>query len=492
MSKLSKTLMGGLLLACLCFALPATAEAASAKSAASERTQITAEKPDVQDERNGAHQQQVQERQVQIQRSTQDGTYLKGAAPSSFSGYWRQTGGRWWFQLTVPFEGYNYLRDAHVKIEGSYYYFDNSGYMVTGWYQSGGYWYYFNASGAQQFGWEKIGSTWYYLDPEYGYMYADEWLESGSTRYYLSKSGAMAVNTWLEVLYDDYSEWYFYGADGLEVRGWQKIGGEWYYFDPEYGYMYSNYWMETGDTYYYLGEDGAMYANEWLCDWGGEDGEYWEYWYYYDANGLEVRGWQLIGGKWYYFDPDDGDMWAETWVPGTGDTYYWVGEDGAMYVNKWMQYEDGWYYYGADGKEYRGWNRIGASWYYFEPNVWNSSDYYIGQMHTGWLHLDEKYNDGQEDTWYYLGKDGAMRTGWVHTDEDGDGYADTWYYQGADGRGYTHWHKIGGVWYHFGEDFGEMYADGYLYLDCENRWGEFAASGAWIRYVPASLVPAEE
>lgn len=409
MRKHIKVLMSGLLLACLCFALPATVEAASAKSEAAVQEKVLEKKQS---------EQPADESAAKLQRSDEAVQYLKGAAPQNFTGRWMQDRYGWWFQLTTPFQGYSYLRDAHVIIEGSYYYFNNSGYMVTGWYQSNGYWYYFNASGAQQFGWEKVGSKWYYLDPSDGHMWADTWLsENDNTCYYFTKSGAMAENTWLQT---PDGTWYFYKPGGLEARGWAQVGSKWYYFDLEDGAMYSDYWLEEDknndgiwETCYYLGTDGAMYANQWLYNW------LWEYDYEQEE---EVK------------------------------VYYW-------------------FYYGADGKEYRGWNRVGASWYYFDP--------YRGAMYDGWFWADEN-NDGQEDTWYYLGTDGAMRTGWIHTTDD------LWYYHGSDGRGYTHWHKIGGVWYHFDDVSGEMYEDGYYYLPCENKYAQFADGGAWMGYVPSS------
>lgn len=32
----------------------------------------------------------------------------------------------------------------------------------------------------------------------------------------------------------------------------------------------------------------------------------------------------------------------------------------------------------------------------------------------------------------------------------------------------------------FGETYGEMYSDGICFLECEGRYAEFAASGAWL------------
>ena len=43
------------------------------------------------------------------------------------------------------------------------------------------------------------------------------------------------------------------------------------------------------------------------------------YWYYFDDNGYMLTGWQYIGEKWYYLEPDEGNnpghMWANTVTP---------------------------------------------------------------------------------------------------------------------------------------------------------------------------------
>ena len=54
------------------------------------------------------------------------------------------------------------------------------------------------------------------------------------------------------------------------VTIWAKIGGKWYYFDPD-GKMLANAWHYTTPYWYYLKSDGSM-----------------------------ATGWQEVGGKWYY------------------------------------------------------------------------------------------------------------------------------------------------------------------------------------------------
>ena len=51
-------------------------------------------------------------------------------------------------------------------IDGSWYYFDADGWMMTGWVQVKGKWYYLGSDGAMTTGLQTIGGKWYYLDDD--------------------------------------------------------------------------------------------------------------------------------------------------------------------------------------------------------------------------------------------------------------------------------------------------------------------------------------
>ena len=70
------------------------------------------------------------------------------------------------------------------------------------------------------------------------------------------------------------------------VIGWQRIRGNWYFFQGS-GAM-SIGWQQAGGSWYYLNNSGAM-----------------------------LTGWQKIGDYWYYFR-ESGLMAADTWI----DSYY--------------------------------------------------------------------------------------------------------------------------------------------------------------------------
>ena len=191
-------------------------------------------------------------------------------------------------------------KNEWVQMGGEWFYFDNNGQIVTGWYKVGA-WYYFDDNGVMQTGWQLIDGKWYYLRPS-GSMYTG-WLPWGNTYYYLDSSGAM-------------------------VTGWKKISGTWYYFLGS-GAMVKG-WKQIDGTWYYLESDGAMHTG-WLLS--GST------WYYFDTHGAMVTGWKRSGGNWYYFE-DSGAM-KTGWLEDAGKWYY-LAEDGHMVTGKVV----------IDGKEY--------------------------------------------------------------------------------------------------------------------------------------------
>ena len=100
---------------------------------------------------------------------------------------------------------------------------------------------------------EKIDGTWYYFDGS-GYMLADKWKKRpDGTWYYFDKSGEMATG-WKKIN----NEWYFFRADGEMVTGWVKYADEWYFLDRQGGNMLSKQFVKSGNGWYYLNEDGTM------------------------------------------------------------------------------------------------------------------------------------------------------------------------------------------------------------------------------------------
>lgn len=84
-------------------------------------------------------------------------------------------------------------RSEWFMIHEEWYYFDENGRMVTGWYFDPAYqaWFYLKPDGSMAVGWIRLpDGKWYYLNPvsdgKRGIMYADAWIDG----YYLGKDGA--------------------------------------------------------------------------------------------------------------------------------------------------------------------------------------------------------------------------------------------------------------------------------------------------------------
>lgn len=213
--------------------------------------------------------------------------------------------------------------------------------------------------------------------------------EDGSLRYFDPETGAMVTNQW----HNEYEAvWYYFGADGTAVSGWQSIGGDKYYFYPEshdmaYGRVQidgKNYFLNTPGA----NADGRMQHSGWFYD------SIYGKWSYATSDGELLTGWHNLGGAWYYFN--------ESGVMLTG----WINDSGT------------WYYTNASGAMVTGWLNIGGAWYYFSGSGAMAHDAWVGD--------------------YYLQSSGAMATNaWVgsyYVGEDGKwipGYGLVWYKSGS-------------------------------------------------------------
>ena len=265
--------------------------------------------------------------------------YIDGSAQR---GQWMHDSNGWWY---VDASG-SYPSNEWRVIDGSYYYFNGSGYMCTNWLNYGGAWYWLGGSGAMATGWRSIGGSWYFFDDS-GAM-ASGWKQIGGTYYYFNSSGAMQTG-WLNTG----GAWYYLSGSGAMATGWLSLGGTWYWFDDS-GAMASG-WSVIDGSYYYFNGSGAMQTG-WLNRGGA--------WYYLSGSGVMATGWQAIGGTWYWFDAS-GAM-ATGWKLISG-TYYFFDSSGAMQSDKWVgdyyllpsgematnQWVGG-YYVGADGRWVRG------------------------------------------------------------------------------------------------------------------------------------------
>ena len=222
-----------------------------------------------------------------------------------------------------------------------------------------------------------------------------------------------------------------------------------YYFDNDGSMQTELVRCEDGNLRYFDPETGVMVTNQWYND-------YEAVWYYFGADGTAVSNWQLIGGDWYYFYPENHDM-AYGRVQIDGKNYFLntpgANADGRKQHSGWI-YDSiygKWLYATSSGELLTGWHNIGGTWYYFNE---------YGVMLTGWI------NDS--GTWYYANASGAMATGWLNI-------GGAWFYLDGSGAMVANgWRSLGGSWYWF-DDSGAM-ATGWRQVG--GAWYYFSGSGA--------------
>ena len=105
---------------------------------------------------------------------------------------WKQVGYTWYYlQSSGAMAANTWIGD---------YYVNGSGVWVQGyWVQSGNRWWYRHADGGYtRNGWELINGSWYYFDNA-GWMLSNQWIGN----YYVGGSGAMLTDTWIGNYYVD-------------------------------------------------------------------------------------------------------------------------------------------------------------------------------------------------------------------------------------------------------------------------------------------------
>ena len=159
---------------------------------------------------------------------------------------WMYSNGRWWYKHANG----SYTKNGWDKIDGVWYYFDDEGWMKTGWVKDGK-WYYLSESGAMLTGWKKINNAWYHLNDS-GAMETG-WSQVNGSWYYLNSSGAMQTG-WVKD-----GSWYYLNNSGAMKTGWLKDKGVWYYLQDS-GAMKTG-WMNVSGKWHYAYNSGALAVN---------------------------------------------------------------------------------------------------------------------------------------------------------------------------------------------------------------------------------------
>ena len=436
------------------------------------------------------------------------------------------------------------VEEKWYKEDGYWKYRLKDGQMAIGWHDIAGATYFFNGKGQMQSGrWLRITDEWngepkfndYYLNND-GKMQKGGWFYHDNTWYYIQSNGARRYNELAEIggqkyLFDkdgkmltglqvfNGKKMLFASSGALQTEGtasgWQKIDGNWYYFDEEgtrivgkkeingatyyfdnngvmktgwalieghWNYFASSGAMKTGwvkdkDTWYYLDKEGVMLTglqeingSRYYLNASGAMQTGWKWldnhYYYFATSGSMKTGWLKDRELWYYLDKDGIMLTGLQEIDGTR---YYLNASGAMQIG-WKWLDNHYYYFATSGAMKTGWFKDKGLWYYLKPEDGvmatglldvDGTRYYLnasGAMETGWKLLDNQY--------YYFTESGAMKTGWFKDKglwyylkpEDGvmaTGLLDvdgTRYYLNASGAMQTGWKQLNGNWYYFQAD----------------------------------------
>jgi glucan-binding YG repeat protein len=210
---------------------------------------------------------------------------------------------------------------GRVKIDEKYYYFSSKGVLKTGFQKIDGKRYYFQEKGklgvigSSLKGLNEINGKYYYFKDS-GEIFASGWKKIEDKIYYFQKKGNIGVAYTGRV--EISGKYYYFNSKGVLKTGFQKIDGKRYYF------------QEKGK----LGVIGSS-----LKGLNEINGKY----YYFKASGEVVTGTKKIDKKWYFFNKK-GVRQSKT-VKEDGVTYY-INSKGCLEA-----YKDGKNYYKPNGKE---------------------------------------------------------------------------------------------------------------------------------------------
>ena len=251
--------------------------------------------------------------------------------------------GRWWYRYG---DG-TYAQNKFEVINGQNYYFDQSGYMVTGWKSIESNWYYFNASGCM------VTNIWvgnYYLGSD-GKMATSQWINDR----YVGEDGAWDQSKELYVMEQDSLGTRFVNQRTLEYEkdSWIKIKSGSYYVDSNGYALVGTQILE--DKTYHFDENGKL-----ITGWYEEN----EHYYWLDSNGQKTSGWKLINGIWYYLDSNTFEMACSGWQQVGSGMYYFLS-DGSMKQDWLLLNGSDWYYLGQDGARKTGLVTLDSNSFYF-------------------------------------------------------------------------------------------------------------------------------
>ncbi|MGI6090936.1 MAG: leucine-rich repeat domain-containing protein [Saccharofermentanales bacterium] len=225
-----------------------------------------------------------------------------------------------------------------VEEGGEWYFYDETGEKVTGWYTDSedNKYYLDDETGARQHGWYlSEAGDWYYFHPDSGRMCTD-WLLDRGRWYFLNRSTGVMQTGWLL----DSGRWYFLNrSSGIMQTGWLLDSGRWYFLNRSSGAMQTGWLLDSGRWYFLNRSSGAMQTG-WLLDSGR--------WYFLNrSSGAMQTGWLLDSGKWYFLNRSSGAM-QTGWLLDGGKWYFLDRKSGVMKTG-WVLDDGKWYYFDSNG-----------------------------------------------------------------------------------------------------------------------------------------------
>lgn len=396
---------------------------------------------------------------------------------------------------------------------GSYYYLDEAGMVMTGKQWVGSYLqsfskyplptgnYEFDENGKMLNGVVvKEDGTYYY---EMGKPVDTGWLKVGNDYYVFTNGGkAMVGRNWVgtyltQTSKDPYqSGTFIFGNDGKLANGVVEADDGWYYcvagvgkeaglvyIDGQYYYADVNgklasgrIWVGTYPShgllpkgYYEFGADGKMLSG--VVE--KADGTY-----YYEKGRPVDTGWLKVGDDYYVFTNGGKALTGANWVGS------YLTETSRNPLRK------GNFYFAADGKLANGVAELEDGYYYYEKGVAKEAglikigdDYYLaetdGKLATGRVWVGTYASNGLLAKGYYeFGADGAMLQGVVEK-------ADGLYYYNRGNTAYLGLIERGGEYYYVNEggklEIGRVYVGSYPSNGLVTKgYYEFGEDGAML------------
>ena len=431
---------------------------------------------------------------------------------------------QYYFQYKRLVKSRNFVYDGKVYIadaNGVVTLADTTG--QTKWVELNGSWYYLKDGVVLTNTLEEIEGSYYYFN-EYGVMLSSQTFDYYNQKYYANNDGVVVMknNTWAQtdggqtiyykedgsLVYNTTftidNKLYKFSYDGYLVRGtffvYDQEGAKYYLTDESGAINQTAGWKEYKFHRYYAKEGGVLYTDE-LTIIDGKS-------YYFNGNGeMVVNTAEYVGDRLCYFNTngemvDSVDSFTGTkefhgltYLNKDGDRYY-TGEYGGRYFSNGILVQNGIvddkYYVDFNGKILKGWINTGYFYYYADPttgilakNKWlqiNGTTYYFDyfRMATGYVETDkgvfkfsdsgamiEKVNpgtwfkDSDFNAWQYVNADGTLfngsklvlngttyyfmadgkggALGWYGLAENRNWYdydTNTWYWTNATGTGF--------------------------------------------------------